>query len=601
MAVENANQLVSVVTLLAAAVVAVPLFKRLGLGSILGYLVAGLVIGPFGLGFVNDSQGIIHIAELGVVMFLFIIGLEMKPLHIWGLRHHIFCLGSFQITVCMSILIGIGILYGLDWKIAFVAGAGFTLSSTAIVMQELRDRGNMTSSRSQRIISILLFEDLLIVPLLAFVTFLAPDKIDNPDPIWLKLTIPIASIAILIVIGLWLLNPLFKILAKTKIREVMTAAALLVVLGSGLLMEIGGLSMAMGAFLAGVLLSESSFRHQLEADIEPFRGLLLGLFFLSVGMSLDLAIVANNLALIVIGVLLFVLVKTSSVYLVARITGMNNASAIERAVTMSQGGEFAFVLFTAATTRYVINPEQQATMTAIVVLSMLLTPLWIILYKKYVIPNLKKESFEQESDHIEEQHPTVLIGLGRFGQVVNRLLLMTGHKPTIIDKNASLIAGMKKLGVKCYYGDASRPELLQAAGVANAELLIIAIDDKQQAIRIVELAKKINPQIKIIARAYDRVHVYDLYNAGADIQIRETFDSALRTVEKTLRAFGMEKEMAREITEVYFYKDRHNIKLTSEIYDPKISHFDNKELIRLSLDIDQEIMAEIQQIIHKED
>ncbi|MDD7569553.1 MAG: monovalent cation:proton antiporter-2 (CPA2) family protein [[Actinobacillus] rossii] len=598
MAAEGANQLVSVVTLLTAAVIAVPLFKRLGLGSVLGYLAAGLVIGPFGFAIFTDPEGIIHLAELGVVMFLFIIGLEMKPSHIWGLRNHIFCLGTFQIGLCTTALTGLAIVFGFDWRVAFVSASGFVLTSTAIVMQELNDRGDIATARGQSIVSILLFEDLLIVPLLAVVTFLSPNQVESSDPLWQKIVLAGVSIAVLVGVGLWLLNPLFKILAKTKNREVMTAAALLVVLGSALLMEEGGLSMAMGAFVAGVLLSESSFRHQLEADVEPFRGLLLGLFFLGVGMSLNLTVVMENWGLIIAGVLSFMFVKGLCIYLVARVTRTSHANSIDRMIVMAQGGEFAFVLFAAAADKGVISGEVQANMTAIVVLSMVLTPIFIILHKKYIIPRLPKKQ-EKAADHIEEQHPTVLVGLGRFGQIINQMLVMTGHHPTIIDKDALLIANMKKRGVKSYYGDATRPELLHAAGVEHAELLIVAIDDKYQALHIVELARKMNPQIKIIARAYDRLSVFDLYNAGADIQVRETFDSALRTGKKALLSLGMDSEVVNEIAETYYDKDRHTIKLMAEVYDPKIAPFENAELIKIALEVDQELMAEVQQIINK--
>ncbi|QGM80292.1 monovalent cation:proton antiporter-2 (CPA2) family protein [Otariodibacter oris] len=600
MAAEGANQLVGVVTLLTAAVVAVPLFKRLGLGSVLGYLVAGLVIGPFGIGLFSDSESIIHIAEFGVVMFLFIIGLEMKPSHIWGLRKHIFCVGAFQILIVGSAVVSLGILAGFAWEVAFIAGAGFTLTSTAIVMQELSDRGDMTSQRSQKIVSILLFEDLMIVPLLAFVAFLSPYHISSDEPVWMTLGIAGVSIALLVVAGLWLLNPLFKMLAKTKIREIMTAAALLVVLGSALLMELGGLSMAMGAFLAGVLLSESSFRHQLEADIEPFRGLLLGLFFLSVGMSLDLSVVFNNWILVLLGVPTFMFTKSFCVYVVARLTRNSHAIAVDRAFIMCQGGEFGFVLFSTAAAQGLIDENMQASMTAIVVLSMALTPLCLAAYKKYVIPKVARVAKAPEADHIDEQHPTIIIGLGRFGQVVNHLLMMTGYHPTVIDKNAALVAGMKKRGIKSYYGDASRPELLHAAGIEGAELLIVAIDDKKQALQIVELARKLNPQLKIIARAYDRLHVFDLFKVGADVQVRETFDSALRTGKKALEAMGMDKEIVDEVGRAYFYSDRHSVKLMAEVYNPNIDQFNNDAFLKIALENDQETMLEIQQIINKE-
>ncbi|QLB21135.1 potassium transporter [Vespertiliibacter pulmonis] len=600
MAAEGAHQLVSVVTLLGAAVIAVPLFKKLGLGSILGYLAAGLAIGPFGFGFFDDAESIIHLAELGVVMFLFIIGLEMKPSHIWGLRNYIFGLGSLQIFTAIIGLTAVALLYGFSLEISFVSAAGFVLTSTAIVMRELSERGDIASPSGQKIVSILLFEDLLIVPLLAFVTFLSPNY-SGDGSLWKSIGIAGVSIAALVVAGIWLLNPLFKILAKTKTREVMTAAALLVVLGSALLMEMGGLSMAMGAFVAGVLLSESSFRHQLEADIEPFRGLLLGLFFVGVGMSLNLSVVFENLGLIVSGVIAFMFVKGLCIYLIARITKKSNAKALDRAILMAQGGEFAFVLYAAAAAQNVIDKQIQANMTAIVVLSMVLTPLLIILYKRVIVPRLDPAEMEPEADHIDTQHPTIIIGLGRYGQIVNHLLMMTGYHPTVIDKDATLIAGMKKRGIKSYYGDASRPELLHAAGIETAELLVVAIDDKAQATHIVETARKMNPTIKIISRAYDRLHVFDLFKAGADIQVRETFDSALRTGKKVLLEMGMDKETVDEIGEVYFYRDRHSVKLMAEVYDPAIGRFNNNEMLKLALENDQETMLEIQKIIHKDD
>lgn len=335
----SAGDLLKVVTLLGAAVVAVPLFKRLGLGSVLGYLAAGLVIGPFGLGLFNDPQTILHTAELGVVMFLFIIGLEMRPSHLWNMRRDIFGLGSLQVLICGLLLSGIGLIFGFSLAVSFICGMGFVLTSTAIVMQLLGERGDNATPRGQKIVAVLLFEDLLIVPLLALVAFLAPagSSSSPPNTIWMNIAIAAGALATLFAAGIWLLNPLFRILANAKAREVMTAAALLVVLGAALLMQVGGLSMAMGAFLAGVLLSESTFRHQLEADIDPFRGLLLGLFFLGVGMSLDLAVVARNWPLIISGVLAMMLIKGLCIYGVARLSNSSHADALERAVLMAQG------------------------------------------------------------------------------------------------------------------------------------------------------------------------------------------------------------------------------------------------------------------------
>lgn len=602
-AAEGANQLVSVVTLLGAAVIAVPLFKKLGLGSVLGYLAAGLIVGPFGLKLFNDPHSIIHIAELGVVMFLFIIGLEMHPAHLWSLRKQIFGLGSLQVVGCAILLTLVGIAFGYSWQIAFVGASGFVMTSTAIVMQVLSERGDIASPRGQKMVSILLFEDLLIVPLLAVVTFLAPvDSASSADsvPLWQQLGIAGLSVAALVIAGLWLLNPLFKLLAGTKMREIMTAAALLVVLGSALLMELGGLSTAMGAFAAGVLLSTSSFRHQLEADIEPFRGLLLGLFFLGVGMSLDLSVVASSWVVIATGVAILVIVKSIGIYTVGRITKSSHYDSMDRAVLMAQGGEFAFVLYAAASAQGVIDAEINANLTAIVVLSMVFTPFSIIMHNKYIVPLFNKSHAQRADDHIDEQQEIILIGIGRYGQIINHLLTMTGYKVTIIDLDEKLIKGLKKRGIKTYYGNATRPELLRNAGIETANLLIVAVNDKKQALQIVEHARKLNPTINIIARAYDRYHVYDLFQAGANVQVRETFDSALRTAKEALQSLGLEKEVVDEIGTYYFNKDRHSVRLMAEVYDPKIDRFSNEEILKIALENDQQIMLEIQEIMQRE-
>ncbi|MDO4430465.1 MAG: monovalent cation:proton antiporter-2 (CPA2) family protein [Lonepinella koalarum] len=603
MAAEGASQLVNVVTLLSAAVIAVPLFKKLGLGSVLGYLAAGLAVGPFGLKLFSDPQAIIHLAELGVVMFLFIIGLEMKPSHLWGLRRQIFGLGSAQVILSAILLTGVGLLLGFPWQVAFVGASGFVLTSTAIVMQVLSERGDIASYRGQKMISILLFEDLLIVPLLAIVTFLAPNDPTNTElakPIWQQIGIAGLSVAALVISGIWLLNPLFKMLAKTKLREMMTAAALLVVLGSALLMEAGGLSMAMGAFTAGVLLSESSFRHQLEADIEPFRGLLLGLFFLGVGMALDLALVWQNWQFILTTVIALIVVKSICIYIVARLANSTRLNAMDRAVLMAQGGEFAFVLYSAAASQGVIDAQTNASLTAIVVLSMVLTPFSLIIHNNYIVPLFKTGTEERQADHIEEQRPIILIGIGRFGQIVNHLLTMVGHHATVIDQDAKMVENLKDYGVKSYYGNASRPELLHTAGIETAELLIVAINNKQQTTHIVELARKMNPNIKIIARAHDRPHVFELFKAGADKQVRETFDSAVRMGKLALRQLGMDKDLSDEIGHTYFKRDRHRVKLMAEMYDPSLDMFQNKEMIRVALEEDQETMRAIQEILERD-
>lgn len=583
MAAESSSfDLIQVVSLLGAAVVAVPLFKRLGLGSVLGYLAAGLAIGPYGLALVTDSHAIIHIAEFGVVMFLFVIGLEMKPSHLWGLRRQIFGLGSLQVILCSILLTFVGVLFGFSWAVSFVSATGFVLTSTAIVMQVLGERQELASPRGQRIVSILLFEDLLIVPLLALVAFLAPatpESAAHATPLWQTIGTALLSLAALMAAGLWVLNPLFRVLAASRAREVMTAAALLVVLGAGLLMEMGGLSIAMGAFVAGVLLSESSFRHQLEADIEPFRGLLLGLFFLGVGMALDLKVVAENWGIIVSGVIALMVTKALCVYGVARFAGSNHTDAMDRALLMAQGGEFAFVLYSAAASAGVIDARVNANMTAIVVLSMAITPLVLVLYQRFGNPAPAGEA--READTIDEHHPILVVGMGRFGQIVNSMLQMSGHSTTIIDLDPTTVAGLNRYGTKTHFGDASRPELLLTAGIENARLLVIAIDNREQALSIARFAREVNPNIDIVARAYDRLHTFDLYQAGANEIVRETFDAAIRAGKRALERLGMSRDDAEKVGKIFYRHDRHGMIEQARVYDPTLGPFKNEQIDEL--------------------
>ena len=601
MAAEGSSfDLIQVVSLLGAAVVAVPLFKRLGLGSVLGYLAAGLAIGPYGLALVTDSHAIIHIAEFGVVMFLFVIGLEMKPSHLWGLRRQIFGLGSLQVVVSAILLTIVGTLFGAPWEVSFICASGFVLTSTAIVMQVLGERQELASPRGQRIVSILLFEDLLIVPLLAIVEFLAPatpESAAHATPLWQTIGTVLLSLAALVAAGLWVLNPLFRVLAASRAREVMTAAALLVVLGAGLLMETGGLSMAMGAFVAGVLLSESSFRHQLEADIEPFRGLLLGLFFLGVGMSLDLKVVAENWGIIVSGVIALMVVKGLCVYGVARLARSNHADALDRALLMAQGGEFAFVLYSAAANAGVIDATVNANMTAIIVLSMAITPLILILHRRFAA----QPAETREADTFDEHHPILVVGMGRFGQIVNSMLQMSGHSTTVIDLDPTTVAGFNRYGTKTHFGDASRPELLLAAGIENTRLLVIAIDNREQALSIARFAREVNPNIDIVARAYDRLHTFDLYQAGADEIVRETFDAAIRAGKRALERLGMSRDDAEKVGKIFYRHDRHGMIEQARVYDPTLGPFKNKQMAELVMAQRQDTREAVQAALRGEE
>ena len=552
MAAEAAgNDLVQVVVLLAAGVVAVPVFKRLGLGSILGYLAAGLAIGPFGFGFFSDSQAILHVAELGVVMFLFIIGLEMQPARLWGLRREIFGLGVMQVGLCAVLLTCVGLATGFPIAVSFVAGAGFVLTSTAIVMQLLEESGETAAPKGQRMVSILLLEDLAIVPLLALVAFLAPLDPNAAETAmhsrWVDIGIGVASILGLVIAGRYLLNPFFRILANSRAREVMTAAALLVVLGSALAMQLGGLSMAMGAFLAGVLLSESSFRHQLEADIEPFRGILLGLFFLAVGMSLDLSVVVANWQTVAFYVVAYMIVKGAGIYAVARILKSDHREALERAVVMAQGGEFAFVLYAAATSVGIIDGEANAILTAIIIISMVLTPLAIIVLRYFTPQDEPSLDGVEVADGLTGS--VLVIGFGRFGQIASQPLLLRGIDVSIIDNDVEMIQAAATFGFKVYYGDGTRLDILHAAGAGRASAVLICVDKGDVAVQIATLLRHEYPLLQVLARSYDRGVSLQLMNAGVDFQVRETFESALMFGENTLKALGVDEAEAAEVIE----------------------------------------------------
>lgn len=539
------SQLIHVVALLGAAVVIVPLFRRLGLGSVLGYLIAGLVIGPFGLGWFTDAEAILHVAELGVVMFLFVIGLEMRPSHLWCLRRYIFGLGTFQVVASTAALFGIGLLLGFSLRTALIAATGFVLTSTAIVMQLLSERGDLAQTGGQKIVSILLLEDLLLVPLLLMVAWMSSDG----EPVsasqrWLAILSGLAALVALLAAGRWLLNPLFRALAGAKAREVLTAGALLVVLGAALLMQLGGLSMAMGAFIAGVLLSESSFRHQLEADVEPFRGILLGLFFLGVGMTVNVDTVSSGWQAILWGVVGFMLVKGTCIYVVARWTKSSHEEALDRATLMAQGGEFAFVLYGAAALGGIITDEARSHLISIVVLSMALTPL----VTTFVHLLMKRRPRKQQADGnvpYKVGGSVLMVGFGRFGQVVSQSLLARDVDVTVIDTDLSMIEAASEFGFKIYYGDGTRLDVLEAAGAADARIIAVCVDDRQTSRMIVDLVTSQFSAATLMVRTYDREDSLLMVGKGVHIHMRETFESALRFGSIALRQLGVPSGQVR--------------------------------------------------------
>jgi glutathione-regulated potassium-efflux system protein KefB len=541
------------VALLAAGVIAAPLFLRLGLGSVLGYLAAGLAIGPYGLRVVTDPEAILHVGEFGVIMFLFLIGLEMRPAKLWSLRKEIFGLGAAHVAACAALLTAVGVFYGLPWQSAMIAAFGFSLSSTAVIMKMLDDAGESATPAGQRAVSILLFEDLSIVPLLAIVALLGAvydgPAVEIARPAWISAGLAIAAIAAVFVLGRWALNPLFGLLARAGAREVMTAAALLVVLGAALFMEWGGLSMAMGAFLAGVLLSESSFRHQLEADVEPFRGILLGLFFMSVGMSLNVPLVLANWQLIALGVIAFMIVQAIAVYGVARVFKADHREAVLRAAHFAQGGEFAFVLYAAALAIGVIDARIASIMTAIVIVSMALAPLVVIAVRRLTPPpEISRDGIEDARDLSGR---VLFIGFGRFAQVVSQSLLARGVDISLIETDVEMIQVAATFGFKIYYGDGTRLDVLRASGAGRAEAILVCIDKPEAADRIVALCKSEFPHAKLFVRAFDRGHSMRLVQAGVDYQIREVFESSLAFSGAVLRELGFSDiDIAETIEEV---------------------------------------------------
>jgi monovalent cation:H+ antiporter-2, CPA2 family len=547
-----------VLLLLGGAVITAPLFKRIGLGTILGYLAAGIAIGPAAR-LITGGEAILHVAELGIVFLLFIIGLEIKPSRLWALRRAIFGLGLTQVLVTGVVLAGLArLLAGLDWPAATIVGFGLALSSTAFAMQILEQEGTTNAKHGQTAFSILLFQDIAIVPLLALIPMLAPGSASAPPPGMQQFAISIGAIAALLIAGRYLINPLFRIIANTGAKEAMIAAALLVVLGSATLMELAGLSMAMGAFVAGVMLAESSYRHELEADIEPFRGILLGLFFMAVGLSLELGVVIENWTTILIAVPVLMVVKAALTYAICRLFGCSHENAVRIALLLPQGGEFAFVLFSAAASASIFSTETASLLIAIVTLSMAMTPLFVPATRLFVVPEAE-EQLEEDFDGAEAD--VLMIGFSRFGQIAAQMLLTGGSSVTIIDHSAERVRSAAKFGFRLYFGDGTRKDVLEASGIRRAKLVAVCTNKRAVTDRIVDLIKSDFPDTKLFVRSYDRTHTLELRAKGVDYELRETFESGLRFGQKTLEALGLDEDTASEILEDVRRRDEERLAL----------------------------------------
>ncbi|QLF69529.1 cation:proton antiporter [Peteryoungia desertarenae] len=548
--------------LLGGAVIAAPIFRKLGLGTVLGYLAAGVVIGPV-LNLIGGTGDILAVAELGVVLLLFIIGLELKPSRLWHMRRDIFGLGTAQVVLTGLLLTSVAFATGLlDWRAALVAGFGLALSSTAFALQLLNDNGDMNSRYGQRSFSILLFQDIAIVPLLAMVSIIGTQGSGGGSSPIVEIAIAVGAVVAMILAGRYLLTPMFQIIARTGAREVMIAAALFVVLGSAYLMQISGLSMAMGAFLAGVMLAESSYRHELEADIEPFRGILLALFFMAVGLSMDLQVIVDNVWLIVAAVPLLLGLKALVLYGLCRFSGSDHNDAIRIALLLPQGGEFGFVLFTTATTAGVASVATSSLLISIVTLSMALTPFATMLSRRLMTNESDKEELEEDFDGAGSD--VLMIGFSRFGQIAAQILLASGRDVTIIDDSADRIRQAAAFGFRIYFGDGMRLDVLRAAGIEKAKIVAVCTHKKEITDRIVDLIRAEYPDVRLFVRSYDRVHSLSLRSRDVEYELRETFESGLLFGRKALEGLGASEETSYEIGEDIRRRDEQRLRLQAQ-------------------------------------
>jgi len=536
----------------ASAVVCVPIAKRIGLGSVLGYLIAGALIGPWGLRLVSETGATQDLAELGVVLMLFVIGLELDPKRFLAMRGVVFGGGALQLAAS-GLVLGLGLYFvGLSWEAALIGGLSLALSSTAIAMQQLAERNELNTPTGRASFGILLFQDIAAIPLIALVPFLTHAAKPDADPLWMRVGLAVAAIAGIVVVGRYLLRPVMRFIAKSDLREVFTAFALLLVLAIAEVMTLVGMSMALGAFLAGVLLASSEFRHALEGDIEPFKGLLLGLFFISVGMTIDFGLLGSRpgtVALLLVG---FLALKIFSLWGVAQLIEICRQRWLF-AFLLSQGGEFAFVVFGTAREAKLFDAEWEALLTIAVALSMATTPLLLLAHDKFMGSRAKAE---REPDAITDEGPVIIAGFGRFGQIVGRLLLASDVRAVIVDHDPDQVESLRRFGFTVFYGDATRLDLLEAAGAKKARLLVNAIDDVDASLALVDRVRANFPALEIVSRARNVSHYYELKLRGVEVVERETFEAALRIGRSALEKLGVDRFRAKELADAF---RRHNI------------------------------------------
>lgn len=606
------DSLLLIFIFLFAGVVAVPIASHFKLGSVLGYLIAGIAISPVLSLLRVDVELLQHVAEFGVVMMLFLIGLELEPRLLWQMRMRLLGLGGFQVLLSTLLVMGVALLLGQTWSVALAIGLVFSLSSTAIVLQTLNEKGLMKSDGGKGSFSVLLFQDIAVIPMLALLPLLAlPSLTGAGDPgldaavhdggmslvaglnAWQTALVTIAAIATVIFGGSRLTAPLFRYIASARLRELFTATALLLVVSIALLMSLVGLSPALGTFLAGVVLANSEYRHELESDIEPFKGLLLGLFFMTVGAGINFALLFDNFSAIFGLTIGLILIKVTVLLAVARFFDLRGANLWLIALSLAQAGEFGFVLLSFTVGANVIPPETAEQLLLIVALSMLLTPLLFVIYERVIAPRYQVKN-NREADAIDQQCKVIIAGHGRVGGIANRMLRGAGFDTTVIDLSSSNLEMLRAFNMKVYYGDATRPDLLHAAGIDNADILIIAIDDREHITELTKYIVQTHPHVHVIARAVNRHHVYDLWAAGCRDIISETFDSSLRIGRSALIALGKSQEKAQQISSLFEKIDRRYMREMADLYKPDVPVHHNAPYVAKVIELNEEWARQIQ-------
>ena len=608
---------------LAAAVIAVPIAARLGLGSVLGYLAAGIMIGPV-LGLVGaETKDLQHFAEFGVVMMLFLIGLELEPRALWDMRHKLLGLGGLQVVVSTLALMGIALAYDQPWGVSLAIGLTLSLSSTAIVLQTLSEKGLMQTAGGRSVFSVLLGQDIAVIPMLAFLPLLAvtlPSAAVSPDgsitvdtakdaghgaghgsssadaaitfidnlPAWGITLVTIGAIAGIIITGVFFTRPVFRYIHSAKLREMYTALALLIVVGISATMMLVGLSPALGAFLAGVVLASSEFRHELETDLEPFKGLLLGLFFITVGAGINFGLLASDFVVIIGMALLVILVKGAILFVLGRMFKLRGRDQWLFALGLAQAGEFGFVLVSFSVATNVMPDRVAETLLLVIALTMLITPLLFILFD--LISKRSADSTpHQPDDEIDTEGPVIIAGVGRFGQIVNRLVQASGFETVVLDHSPDTISVMRRFGFKAFLGDPTRPDILRKAGLADARVLVVALDDRKAARALVSYARAQRPDLHIVARAHDRTDVYHLYQAGADDIVREMFDSSLRAGRYVLENLGLSEYEAAEAQRIFYHHDRMSVRELAQLWRPDVAPADNKAYVARAKELEKDL------------